>query len=120
MRVVVSDTSPIRYLALIDEAELLARLYGKVVAPRAVHQELSHPKAPPEVRQLITSEPDWLEVSNTPLREPETDSSLQHLDHGEREAILLAELIGADLVLMDDRDGVEEARCRAIAVTGTL
>lgn len=42
------------------------------------------------------------------------------LDRGERAAIALALLIKADLVLMDDRDGVTLARRRGLRVTGAL
>lgn len=42
------------------------------------------------------------------------------LDNGERMAIALAGTIGADLILMDDRDGVAFARRQGFAVTGTL
>ena len=48
------------------------------------------------------------------------DATLAHLDIGERDAILVAEQLRADLLLMDDRDGVLEARSRGLAVTGTL
>ena len=33
---VVSDTSPLCYLLLIDLIDLLAELYGKVIIPQAV------------------------------------------------------------------------------------
>jgi predicted nucleic acid-binding protein len=42
------------------------------------------------------------------------------LDEGERAAIALAGAVGADLILMDDRDGVAFARSKGFAVTGTL
>jgi predicted nucleic acid-binding protein len=42
------------------------------------------------------------------------------LDPGEREAILLAQELQADLLLMDDRQGRQEAQRRALTVTGTL
>ena len=32
--IVVADTSPINYLVLIKEIEILPRLYGKVVTPK--------------------------------------------------------------------------------------
>jgi len=41
-------------------------------------------------------------------------------DEGERAVIALALTVKADLVLMDDRDGVDVARRRGLAVTGTL
>ena len=48
------------------------------------------------------------------------DSTLLQLDDGERAAIELAVRIGADLLLMDDRAGVNVARSKGLAVTGTL
>jgi predicted nucleic acid-binding protein len=42
------------------------------------------------------------------------------LDPGEHDAILLALDVNADLVVMDDREGVEEARRLGLTVTGTL
>jgi predicted nucleic acid-binding protein len=42
------------------------------------------------------------------------------VDDGERAAILLAIRIAAELLLIDDRDGVNLARSRGFAVTGTL
>jgi predicted nucleic acid-binding protein len=42
------------------------------------------------------------------------------LDEGERTTIALAGVIRADLILMDDRNGVAFARARGLAVTGTL
>lgn len=48
-----------------------------------------------------------------------TDSGLK-LTGGEREAVLLAEEIGADLLLMDERTGRREAILRNLLVTGTL
>ena len=42
------------------------------------------------------------------------------LDVGERTTIELAEVIEADLILMDDRDAVAFARAQGFAVTGTL
>jgi len=41
-------------------------------------------------------------------------------DEGERAVIALALTVKADLVLMDDREGVDLARRRGLAVTGTL
>ena len=42
------------------------------------------------------------------------------LDPGERDAILLAEELGADQLIVDDRQGRHEAVKRGILVTGTL
>jgi predicted nucleic acid-binding protein len=49
-----------------------------------------------------------------------TNPALLHLEDGERAAIQLAIRIGAELLLIDDRDGVNAARRKGFAVTGTL
>ena len=62
MRLVVADTSPIRYLVQIDQIELLPQLFEKIFIPCIVFAELSHPYAPEAVRNCMRSKPDWLEV----------------------------------------------------------
>jgi len=59
--IVVADTSPVRYLILIDEIELLHRIYGSGVIPDAVLRELTNHAAPDMVRDFFESTPDWIE-----------------------------------------------------------
>lgn len=105
---VVSDTSPINYLVLIDAIELFPRLFGEVVIPHAVVSELLDPAAPEPVR---SARPRWLRTTRTPGYPKQ---GLEHLDPGEVEAILLTENIGAQLLIMDDRAGVIVARERRL------
>jgi len=51
---------------------------------------------------------------------PSDDPSLEGLDDGEKAALALAASLAADLVLMDDRDGVRAARRKGFRVIGTL
>lgn len=51
--IVIADTSPLNYLVLIGEAEMLRRLYGRVVIPEAVLRELQNRKAPAKVADWI-------------------------------------------------------------------
>jgi predicted nucleic acid-binding protein len=115
--IVVADTSPINYLILIEEIDILTKMYGRVVIPRAVRQELLRPSAPEMVRNWITQLPTWLEV-HTPVNAP--DASLSTLDPGERDAIMLAGELRADQLIVDDRQGRHEAEKRGIPVMGTL
>jgi predicted nucleic acid-binding protein len=117
-RVVISDASPLRYLVLIGQADLLPGLYTEVLIPEAVADELNQPATPDPVRRWIAYPPSWLQV--VPLPGLPASVSLPDLDPGEREAILLALHLNADLVLMDEREGVEEARRLGLTVTGTL
>jgi predicted nucleic acid-binding protein len=113
--IVVSDTSPLNYLILTGYVHLLEALYGRVVIPRAVWDELRQPGAPAPVRQWVEALPAWVEV-----REASAPDASLHLDPGEREAITLALELRADLVLLDERRGRREAAGRGLAVTGTL
>lgn len=112
---VVSDASPLRYLILVGSADVLPRLFGRVVAPPEVIAELSRPKTPEAVRTWVSTRPDWLEVKG-----PTQTMEAKGLGLGEREAISLAQEIRAEAVLLDDRDAVKEAKARGLTVLGTL
>ncbi len=119
IRLVVADTGPLNYLVLTGDIELLPRLFDRVLAPQAVHDELASPEAPAAVRAWIAQAPAWLEVQpNLDIRRD--NLATPKLDDGERAAIALALAVKADLVLMDDQDGVTAARRQGLIVTGTL
>jgi|SRR5271170_7358808 len=118
MRLVVTDTGPLNYLALIEAIELLPKLLEKVVTAEAVRAELLNQDAPAVVRAWAAEPPGWFDVRS--VSSAIDDPAWRALDTGEREALGLARLLGADLVLMDDRAGVAVARQLGFAVTGTL
>jgi predicted nucleic acid-binding protein len=113
----VTNTSPLLYLVLIEQVDLLRRLYDQVVVPRAVAGELQHPSAPENVRAWVRALPSWCALRSP--RHP-APSELSRLGAGEREAIVLAEEWEADRVLLDDSAGRQAAQRRALHVTGTL
>ena len=100
--IVIADTGPINYLILIGEIELLPALYDRVAVPPSVCEELGRLRAPESVRAWIAQPPSWLEIL-TPTNSP--DSGLAHLDAGERDAILLAEELAADQIIIDEIRG---------------
>lgn len=113
---VVSNTTPLNYLVLIDHQEILPVLFGHVLIPEAVWHELRSPAAPQPVKAFLETWPSWLErriVSQVP-------QDLQQLDPGEQEAIALAQSVGASLVLLDEKKGRQAARDLGFVVTGTL
>ncbi|PYU55226.1 MAG: DUF3368 domain-containing protein [Acidobacteria bacterium] len=119
MRVVVADATPLHYLILIGNVEVLPRIFERIHVPTEVRDELCCGAAPPPVRTWMQRPPEWLEILATPAAGPE-DSSLLALDLGERAAIVLAGTMHADLLLIDDRVGAAVAQQRGLAVTGTL
>ncbi|HKV64490.1 MAG TPA: hypothetical protein VJO16_21470 [Candidatus Acidoferrum sp.] len=114
---IVADTTPLNYLVLIEAVDVLHRLFRRVLIPPSVLAELSNLHAPDQVRTWAEQPRNWLRV--VPLQAP-ADSSLMHLDVGERDAIALAAEQQASLLLMDERDGAAAARARNLRVIGTL
>ena len=114
---VVSNTTPLNYLVLIGRAEIFSALYAQVIIPQAVFAELTSTKAPAEVSAWVTGKPTWLTVEQAPYL---NDAELDEIQIGEREAILLAELIRADFVVLDDRKARRIAAGRGLNVIGTL
>jgi predicted nucleic acid-binding protein len=114
--IVVADTTPLQYLILIQYEQILPALYGQVVVPPAVIEELSRDETPQPVRDWLKSAPEWLEVR----RPREVGRSSVPLGAGELEAIALAEELRADALLIDDWDGRQEALRRHLNVLGTL
>jgi len=117
--IVVADTSPINYLVSIDEIAVLPKLYGTVIIPPAVRDELSRDRTPEIVRRWIASPPAWLEVRK-PTIEPDAELIAAELDAGEFDAILLAQELGVSELILDDMDGRKEAERRHIHFVGTI
>ncbi|MGC1781203.1 MAG: DUF3368 domain-containing protein [Acidobacteriaceae bacterium] len=115
--IVVADTSPINYLVLLGHIEILPKIYGEVLVPQAVYDELQDSDAPAEVRAWLSAPPAWLRISNITYQ---PDPLLDLLDRGEQDAILLAESVKADRLIIDDLDGRREAANRKLPVIGTL
>lgn len=113
--VVVADTSPINYLLLIGHVEVLGTLYGRVLVPSTVLDELRHPMAPAIVRAWAERTPTWVEVHDS-----KGSSPIPSLDRGESDAIVLATTVRADAILIDEVAGRREARRRGLRVAGTL
>ena len=115
--IVVADTSPLNYLVLIAEIQLLPALYDGVLIPEEVHRELQRLQTPSNVRSWATNLPAWCEVR---VVSATTDPVLNELDPGERDAIQLALDAGIEAVLMDEMSGRREALRRHLRVTGTV
>ncbi|HEX3128951.1 MAG TPA: DUF3368 domain-containing protein [Thermoanaerobaculia bacterium] len=116
--IVVADSGPLHYLILLGQTELLPRFYGQVIVPDAVLRELTSRGAPQPVREWLSKPPSWLRVQTVPTSQIELIT--EDLDLGEREAIVLAHILRAELLLIDETLGRAEARRRNLRVTGTL
>jgi predicted nucleic acid-binding protein len=115
--IVVADATPLRYLILIEAVDILPALYERILIPRIVADELQRPRTPVAVRQWMMTPPAWLDVRHAP---PTPEHALLRLGAGERDAIVLAHTLHADLLVIDDWDGREAALQCGLTVLGTL
>jgi predicted nucleic acid-binding protein len=115
MSAVVADTSPLNYLLLIGEVEVLPALFGEIIIPAAVMAEFQHPNAPSQVAQWGAAPPGWARVMSAAMLDPDI-----RLGAGETEAISLAVELGLAAVLMDERKGRAAAEARGLIAVGTL
>ncbi|HXB69475.1 MAG TPA: hypothetical protein VNY05_14590 [Candidatus Acidoferrales bacterium] len=120
--VVVSNSSPLIYLAALADFELLSELFGEIQIPPAVWTEIVEQgtgfPVQPAARQAIAQ--GWLRV--TALRDPvEPVHNLDRRLHlGETEVIRLAAQLSADVLLIDDRRAVIQARAQGFRVAPTV
>lgn len=108
--IVVSDTTAITTLIKAGRDRLLAELFGEVLVPNAVFQELmrSHPVLPAHLRRV--------EITDS----SEADALGFRLGRGESEAIVLASELKADFLLIDERRGRKIAQERHLRIIGLL
>ena len=105
--ITVSDTTPLRYLIEIEEAHILETLFGQVVIPEKVAEELQRPKTPQKIKDWMQARPAWLVVRKADLS---LFTPQKKIDDGERETFALALELNADTVLLDDRAALPEAK----------
>jgi predicted nucleic acid-binding protein len=121
VKAVVSDSTPLNYLALLSDFDLLQRLYTTLIIPPAVYREVVESGSMYPVAAAVEGAVGkWISVAPAP--DPEEVSELRQryrLDAGEGEAILLAEALGKPPLLMDERLGVHCARQRGLTVIRT-
>ena len=115
---IVADTGPLIALARIQRLSLLQALYGDVLVPMAVQRELQlgTPRSGAQVLTQARGE-GWLRVQAV------TDTTKlallnRLLDAGEAEAIVLAEQVTCQFLLIDDGHGRTVAQQRGVAVVG--
>lgn len=115
--IVVCDASPIISLSSVGKFDLLRQLYGRVCVPDAVFEEVAGAGERAGAEELASA--DWVErrtLGNDFLAR----ALYGELDHGESEAIALAVELGADLLLVDERQGRAVAARFGLKVAGVL
>jgi predicted nucleic acid-binding protein len=116
--IAVCNSSPIIALAGAGQLELLPALYGQIILPDAVFEEITVAGAgEPGAHEIAQAA--WVtrqSVRSTPL----VAALCIELDAGEADAIALAVESNADLILLDERIGRRAAKRLGLTAVGTL
>ena len=118
--IVVSDTTPLISLLKINRLDLLKKMFGDVLIPQAVFDELTDDERfRLEADQI--REKKFIVVK--PVNNPESTNILKRatgLDQGESEAIVLTDELKADLLLMDEAKGRNVSAQMGLRIMGTI
>lgn len=118
--IVVSDTTPLISLLKIDHLDLFEKLFGQVLIPKAVFDELT-------VDERYKLEADQIRrkefIIVKAVQNSESANLLKRatgLDKGESEAIVLTDEVNADVLLMDEAKGRTVSFQMGFKVMGTI
>lgn len=118
MTIVVSDTSPIRALDFLNLLEVLPVVFDHVLIPPAVAAELVRTGG--RFRLIDVNDYAFLKI-HAAHDQGQVNCLLPLLDRGEAEAIVLAQEIAADAILIDEADGRRVAQEKyGLRTIGTL
>lgn len=118
--IIISDTTPIISLLKIEKIELLRDLFGVVVVPVAVYNELT---SNPNFRKEAQIVKDCLFIKKGEIKNFDSVNDLMRstgLDLGESKAIIFAEELKDTLLLIDESKGRIVAKNLGIKITGTI
>ncbi|MEX0813741.1 MAG: DUF3368 domain-containing protein [Chitinophagales bacterium] len=116
--VIISDTSTVSNLIQIGELDLLKKMFGSIIIPPFVNKE---------IRALETFNIDieayrkanWITI-NFPKNKEGLSVLLNVLDRGESEAIILAQEMNAEYLLIDEKIGTRIAKDYGLNTIGLL
>lgn len=115
--IIISDTSCITNLFQIDALEILPKLFGKILIPEAVFNELLAFHENTFTLQLSANKIELTEVTDLELLQK---AKFYDLDAGETEAIALALQLKNIALIIDEKAGKKAAEKLGIKTVGLL
>lgn len=117
--IVVSNTTPLIGLAVIERFDLLRRLFGEICIPQAVLREATAARHGSGSAKREVSSASWIKTVR--VRDSlAVEVLLDELDWGEAETIVLARELNADWVLMDEKRGRRKLTQMGLQKIGTV
>lgn len=118
--IVVLDTTPIISLLKISRLGLLEKIFGEVLIPNAVYEELTADTRFIEEAETVKNVPYIKSVLVLNLEAVRILRMATGLDQGESEAIVLADERKADILFMDEAKGRAISGKMGISIMGTI
>ena len=118
--IVISDTTPIISLLKANHLELLQKLYGNVLIPKAVYRELTENPAYSKEAKTVKGLAFLKMVPVENVKSVNVLRSVTGLDAGESEALIMYDEQKADLLLMDEHKGRSVAKQLNVRYIGTV
>ncbi len=117
MRKVVVNSTPLIILGNIDGLKILQELYGEIIIPRAVFEEVT--SKDDDAKLKLSQNLSWIKVLE--VQDKSNRKMYQaKLHDGEVEVMMLSNEISADLLVIDDNAAKKTAKFLGFTVTGTL
>lgn len=117
MRKVIVNSTPLIVLGNAGLLEILQKLYGRILVPEAVYQEVT--AKDDAAGMILLNGADWLRIEEV---QNKSDARIfsSRLHAGEVEVMLLAREQKADLLIIDDNAAKSTAKYLGMKVTGSL
>lgn len=119
---IISNTSPLIYLAKLNKLELLKELFNKIIIPKEVFDEVIKGKEEKyfdaiKIENAVKS--GWIDVKEITIGK-ELEEFAPEIDIGELSVIQLALRLKPEMILIDDASARAIAESFGFNVKGTL
>ncbi|MCL1858815.1 MAG: DUF3368 domain-containing protein [Oscillospiraceae bacterium] len=114
---VIVNSTPIIALSAIDKLDLLKKIYGTVIIPSAVKEEIAA-KEKSKAQNNLEISSEWIQTKEIKNAAQKQTFKTQ-LHEGEVEVMILGQELNADLLIIDDYLAREYAKYLGFKIIGT-
>ena len=116
MQKIIVNSTPLIVLGNIGYLLILKEMYGEIIIPRAVYDEVTVHN---DVASNLLKSERWIKVDDSVVG-ADRKMYRARLHAGEVEVMILAQEQAADMVIIDDNEAKKTAKYLGLNVTGTL
>jgi len=101
--IIISDSSPLIYLAKIGCINLLNKLFDEIIISTGVYEEILEGKKYGKDEILVIEE--FIQKKFIIIKKPKSLIEIENLDKGEKESISLCKELNIKTIIMDEKKG---------------